>query len=163
MNFFDKLKNSPHYERLKNSVQYRFDRRQFLVMAAITAGYIMIAFLGASSGIKRDASVAIAFIFSLLFLGITLYFGFRWLEIFLYMDSYYFCQVKLEKLHTQVRGMVKFAVEFTDRHGKKLVRETDAMFSSDREPYVEDYNQKMVLVGYNEVTDRLVVIKRAEQ
>lgn len=162
MKFIQKIKESPHYERLKNSDQYRFDKRQFLVMAALSAGYILIAVLGATSGIKGDISVGISFFFSLIFLGATLYFGFRWLEIFLYMEHYTFCQVKMEKLHLLGRGIACFSVEFTDRRGKLQSRNTSNMFSSYRKPYVEDYNNKMALIGYNEKTDRLVVIGLAQ-
>ena len=158
MHFLQKIKDSPHYERLKKSAQYRFDRRQFLGMAAITFGYILLTLLSTSSGIKRDLSNAIAVIFSLAFLGATLYFGYRWLEIFLCMEHYIFCHVKMDNIHLRGRGYACFTVEFTDRQGKTQTRDTDNMFSSYREPYAETYNHQMALVAYNEKTDRLVVI-----
>jgi hypothetical protein len=65
----------------------------------------------------------------------------------------------MDKIHLHGRGIACFTVEFTDRQGKTQIRDTANMFSSQWEPYVEAYNNKMALIGYNKVTDRLVVIK----
>ncbi len=165
MHFFGKIKDSPNYERLKNSVQYRYDRWQFRIIGIFCAILIlpMLALLSLGIGVK-GAEVAVAFgiVYMLAMLCMVAYFAYHWLEIFRYMDSYIFCQVRLDQPHVAGRSGVKFTVEFTDRHGKLQKRDTDTMFSSHWEPYLEDYNNKIVLIGYNEETDRIVIIQRLD-
>jgi hypothetical protein len=81
-------------------------------------------------------------------------------EIFLHIDSYIFRQAQLDHPHVKGRGGTYYTVEFTDRNGKTLRRDTRAMFTSAAEPFLEDYNNKTVTIGYNEKTDRLVVLRR---
>ncbi len=160
MDFIRKIKESPHYERLKNSDQYRFDKRQCIIIGALTAFYGLACLLPmlSLSG-PAVASAALVVIFFLVFFCMFVYYTYQWLEIFLHMEHYTFCQVKMDRIHVHGRGMVRFTVEFTDRSGKTQTRDTAPMFSSEWKPYVEDYNNKMALVGYNEKTDRLIVIK----
>lgn len=162
-----KIKDSPHYLRLKESVEYRYDKKQFIMMASIFGGlyaFLLLMFLPLAGDTEYGAAITIIWLVfpGLFYLPILLYFAYRWLEIFLYIDSYMFCEVLLDQPHVQGRGGVKFTVAFTDRHGKQLKRETSTMFSSGAEPYLEDYNNQKVLIGYNEETDRVVVIKRLD-
>ena len=160
MNFIQKIKESPHYERLKNSAEYRYCRRQGILFTVIMLIYGLATFLPAFFlEDELDASFVILILFFLIFFGMWIYYCYRWLEIFLYMEHYTFCQVRMEKIHLQGRGIACFTVEFTDRQGRTQIRDTANMFSSQWEPYVEAYNNKMALIGYNEKTDRLVVIK----
>ena len=160
MNFIQKIKESPHYERLKKSVQYTYDRRQFIIIS-VCFGLIDLLFvpLGILAGeTSADASFVMCLFLGIGLFGVWLYYLYHWLEIFLRMDRYIFCQVRLEHPHTQYRGGTYYTVEFTDRQGNTIKRDTSPMFSSDWEPYLEDYNNKTVLIGYNEEMDRLVVI-----
>lgn len=165
MEFIHKIKDSPHYMRLKNSVQYRYDRKQFLVMSAFFAGLfvffvVMLLPLRGHSA-KSDASMTIGLLFLFfVYLPFLLYLAYRWLEIFLYIDSYIFCRVRLDQPHSAGRYGVYFTVEFTDRHGNRLQRDTARMFQSSSEPRLEDYNNQTVLIGYNEESDRVIVIER---
>ncbi len=162
MGFLQKIKDSPHYHRLKNSAQHRYDRRQFLIIS-VCFGIILLMFLPmlflVGDGGDPASFVLVVFLMMGYFL-VWLYFAYRWLEIFLYIDSYIFCRVQLDRPHVQGRGGVSFTVEFTDRHGNQLQRKTTAMFSSQWEPYLEEFNNQTVLIGYNEKNDRLVVIER---
>ncbi len=160
MNFFARIKSSPHYDRLKHSAEYRYSRRQCILFMMIMLFYGLVTFLPAFfiEG-ELDVSFGILVVFFMVFFGMWLYYCYCWLEIFLHMEHYIFCQVKMDKIHLHGRGTACFTVEFTDRQGKTQIRDTANMFSSQWEPYVEAYNNKMALIGYNEVTDRLVVIK----
>lgn len=163
MNFLQKVRESPNYTRLKNSEQYRYDKRQFIIISVVF-GIIFLLLLPAIVLVAGDASAAAAF-FLLLFLmmGYFLlwgYYTYHWLEIFRHMESYIFFQARLDQPHMNGRGGVSFTVKFTDRHGKPQQKETSKMFSSQSEPLLEDYNNQTVLLGYNEETDRLVLIAR---
>lgn len=163
MRFLQKIKDSPHYSRLKNSAQYRYDRRQLIIMS-VCLGIVllpMMVLLCLEFKIGNpDPSIVLAVFYVLFLVGALIYFAYHWLEIFLHIDSYIFCQVRLDQPHVQGRGGAYFTVKFTDRHGNQLQRDTSKMFSSNWEPYLEEYNNQMVLIGYNEKTDRLVVIQR---
>lgn len=163
----NKIKDSPHYSRLKESVEYRYARKQFLIALLCFGLGALILILPISLVVDaNDPSDAFAFagfaFTGIVYLCFIAYFTYRWLEIFLHIDSYIFCEVVLDQPHVEGRGGVKFTVTFTDRHGKHLKRDTGTMFSSHYEPYLEDYNNQKVLIGYNEETDRVVVIKRLE-
>ena len=163
MNFLDKIKNSPHYDRLKNSAQYKYDRRQFLIIGGcLCVPCLVMMWALAAMAETENPAIVLAFIYILFLLGMIGYFAYRWLEIFLYMDGYIFCQARLDQPHVSGRGGVSFTVNLTDRQGNPIQRETSKMFSSQWEPFLEEYNNKTVLVAYNEKTDRLVVIGLAQ-
>ena len=150
MNPIQKIKASPHYLRLKESVEYRYDRRQFVSISAVFGVYFLLILLSCLPLIHGSgAGVAWLFLFimAVIFLPFILYFGYHWLEIFLHIDSYIFCHVRLDQPHAEGRGGVKFTITFTDRHGKQLKRETSTKFSSHYEPYLEEYNNQKGLIG----------------
>ena len=161
MNFLEKIKDSPHIHRLKGSVQYRYDLKTLCIIG-ISFTIAMVPMLWAFVMLMKTENPAAVFVFFYLLLlaGMILYYVYRWLGIFLYIDHYQFFQATLDKPFAQGRGGVGFTVEFTDRHGNKLERKTSAMFSSQWDPILEEYNNQTVLLGYNEKTDRLVLIGR---
>jgi hypothetical protein len=163
MFFSRKIKESPHFQRLKESLDYTFEKRQVLILT-ITFGLIMLMFvpvliLGAQSA-NVMAGMAVVMLWFLTLVGIWAYTFHKWVEIFLHIDSYIFRQAQLDHPHVKGRGGTYYTVEFTDRNGKTLRRDTRAMFTSAAEPFLEDYNNKTVTIGYNEKTDRLVVLRR---
>ena len=165
MNPMQKIKDSPHYSRLKESVEYRFDRKQVIIMASVFGGYfllILLVCLPAVGNAAWDVLGVMMLIMLLIFLPIVAYFVYHWLEIFLRIDSYVFREVVLNRPQVATRGRVKYTVTFTDRHGKSLTRDTSRMFTSQTQPLLEDYNNQTVLIGYNEETDRVVVIQRLD-
>ena len=165
MNWLSQIKESPHYEHLKGSVDCRYARKQFILMS-VFVGVIMIPLvllfvLGCGNPTQAPVAVAMDFFLMLLVLGFWLHMGYCWLEIFLHMDSYIFFQAKLDQPHLETyrySSRVRFTVEFTDRQGKQRKRDTGAIFSSNTDPFLEEYNNKEVLLAYNEETDRLIVI-----
>lgn len=165
MNFLQKIRESPNYTRLKNSEQYRYDKRQFIIIS-VCFGIIFLLFLPMMILAAGSPSAAVAlFYLVLLVVGYFLvwaFYTYTWLEIFRHMDSYIFFQARLDQPHIHGRGGVSFTVKFTDCHGKQQQKETSKMFSSQWEPLLEDYNNQLVLMGYNEETDRLVLIDRVQ-
>ena len=164
MRWLKAVKDSPNYPRLKESVEYRFWKRELLGTSAVLGGIlflitlfclpILLDFDGAS-GIVLKGLLAIAAIY----LPIIGYYGYQWLAIFRHIDSYTFCETVLDRPHMSRYG-AGYTVEITDRRGSKLTRDTTKMFRSESEPYLEEYNNQKVLVGYNEETDRVAVICR---
>lgn len=165
MHWLQAIKDSPNYPRLKDSVQYRYDRKQFLIIAIFLGGLLLFLLLSLipllNHSEKSDASIAMGLLFIVFFCVPAIgYFAYHWLEIFLHIGSYTFCEVVFDKPHTGYRGGAYFTVEITDRLGNKHKKDTSQMFSSNWEPFFEDYVNQKVLVGYNSETDRLVVIRK---
>ncbi len=164
MNWLSGIKESPHYERLKASVQYKYDRRQFWIIGGMVALMLLmftpLLALEARDPYADASGSAFVVLWSLVMVGLALYFLYRWLEIFLYIDHYTFFQARLERAYLRHRGGVGFTVEFTDRQGNRREMQTSPMFSSQWEPVLEEYNNKEVLLAYNEKTDRLIVIRK---
>ncbi len=163
MHWLQSIKDSPNYPRLKDSVDYRYWRKQFLLMAGILGGAFLLTLLAVvpvmTEGDEGNAAAIMGLFFiAMVYLGLIAYFAYQWLVIFLHINSYTFCEVMLDHPHLHGRGAVSFSVEVSDRRGKKLIKETSKMFHSEAEPYFEEYNNQKVLVGYNEETDRIVVI-----
>ena len=132
---------------------------------SVFGGYfllILLVCLPAVGNAAWDVLGVMMLIMLLIFLPIVAYFVYHWLEIFLRIDSYVFREVVLNRPQVATRGRVKYTVTFTDRHGKSLTRDTSRMFTSQTQPLLEDYNNQTVLIGYNEETDRVVVIQRLD-
>ena len=169
MNPIQRIKASPHYSQLKGSVDYRYDKKQFLLIF-VSIGLLvlpilitLIVLLGRSGNSGAMYGMVWLMFLGFGYLMLLLYFAYRWMEIFLHIDSYIFCEVLLDQPHVVGRGSVKFTVTFPDSHGKQRTCDTSGMFSSGWEPYLEDYNNQTVLIAYNEVTDRVVVVKRIDE
>ena len=166
MLWLQRIKDSPNYPRLTNSVQYRFERKQFLIIAGILgAAYLFL--LPAALDLMlfepgRDGGIAILVMLSMVILPMIAYFAYRWLRLFLHIDAWCFSEAVLDKPHAGYRGGVYFTVEITDRRGNKKRVETANMFSSG-EPMLEDYVNKKVLIGYNEETQLVAVIRRMDE
>lgn len=164
-----KMKASPHYSQLKDSVDYRFDRKQFWIFTGISLPILLPLLILVIVTLSRSESPNVAFgimwcsFWGIAYLMLLAYFAYRWLEIFLHIDSYIFREVLLNQPHLVGRGGVKFTVTFPDSQGKQRTCDTGGMFSSGWEPYLEDYNNQTVLIAYNEVTDRVVVIQRIDR
>ena len=159
MNALHRIKESPHYPRLRKSVQFSYDRRHFLIIAICFAVLVLPFLALAAAGNEGTAGMAVLWL--LVLVGITLFYLYRWLEIFLYIDHYSFCTAQLLNPHTY-RAVVSYTITITDRHGNTFQRDTSRMFSSQQAPYLEEYNGRKVLIGYNEKTDRVVVIGLVE-
>lgn len=162
MKRLSEIKESPHYSRLKNSVQYRYDRRQFWIIGGMVA-FMLLMFaplmvLEARSQDTDPANVEFLILWGMVMAGLVLYFLYRWLGIFLYIGHYTFFQARLDRPYLRHRGGAGFTVEFTGRQGNRREMQTSPMFSSQWEPILEEYNNREALMAYNEKTDRLIVI-----
>lgn len=163
MNRISNIKESPHYEKLRASVQYEYDRRQFFIVGGIILLCLLMfvpLLISQVQGPYEDAAATLFMVFwCIVMVCVALYFLYRWLEIFMYMDSYHFFRAKLDRPYLRHRGGAGFTVEFTDCQGKRREMQTSPMFSSQWQPMLEEYNNKEVLLAYNEKTDRLIVIR----
>ena len=159
MDQIQKIKASANYLPLKESVQYRFDRTRFLIMA-FSFGFTLLLFL-----VTLPYDIDYAFTLGLVSLGllaVALHHARWWLGIFRHIDGYIFREVLLEHPRLAPRSGMYFTVCFHNSHGELIQRDTSSMFFSTEEPNWKEYNNQTVLIGYNEETDRVVVIKRID-
>ena len=165
MLWLQKIKDSPNYPRLKNSVQYRFERKQFLVIAGILGAAYLLGLMASLDLIRfepgRDGGIAILVMMSVMVLPMVAYFAYRWLRLFLHIDAWRFSEAVLDKPHAGYKGGVYFTVEITDRRGNKKQVDTANMFSS-AEPMLEDYVNQKILIGYNGETELVAVIQKLD-
>lgn len=167
MRFVQKIKASPHYPQLRGSLEYRHCRKAFFVSLALVCFFAIPTFLLlflSDGNVGNDGNMAFVFLAALFFAGYSIYCAYRWLQIFLHMDDYIFFTATLMKpivTHSRYSHSVSYSLTFPNAAGKIITRETASMFRNNSDPCLEDYNGKQVMVGYNEETDRLVVIGRA--
>ena len=165
MLWLQKIKDSPNYPRLKNSLQYRYDRKQFLIIAiALGALYLftlplILDLILYEPG--REGGIAALLLMSFITLPLIAWFAYRWLRLFLHIDVWCFSEAVLDKPHAGYKGGVYFTVTVTDRRGNKKLVDTTTMFFSS-EPRLEDYVNRSVLIGYNEETEVVAVIRRLD-
>ena len=165
MLWFQKIKDSPNYPRLKNSVQYRFERKQFLVIAGILGAAYLLGLMVSLDLIRfepgREGCIAVLLLMSFIILPLIAYVAYRWLRLFLHIDDWSFSEAVLDKPHAGYKGGVYFTVTVTDRRGNRRQVDTANMFSSG-EPMLEDYVNQKVLIGYNEETELVAVIQKLD-
>ena len=165
----NQIKKSPHYPLLRQSLEYRHCRKAFFVSLVFVVLFtVPTFFLVFSEGDRRGSDPELFFFFlvALAAIGYSIFRGYSWLQIFLHMEDYTFFTATLLKpivTHSRFHHSVRYSLTFPNMDGTVITRETASMFRNYADPCLEDYNGKQVMMGYNEVTDRLVVIKRAEQ
>ena len=161
MLWLQKIKDSPNYPRLKNSVQYRYERKQFLIIAIVLGALYLFMLLPILDLILsepgREGGIAALLLMSFITLPLIAWFAYRWLRLFLHIDDWSFSEAVLDKPHAGYKGGVYFTVTVTDRRGNRRQVDTANMFSSG-EPMLEDYVNQKVLIGYNEETELVAVI-----
>lgn len=160
-----KIKKSPHYPLLRQSLEYRHCRKNYFVSLTFailfTAPTFFILLLGGNQS-GDDLQIFFFLLVSLASVGYSIFCAYSWLQIFLHMDDYTFFTATLLKpivTHSRYHHSVRYSLTFPNMDGTIITRETASMFHNYADPCLEDYNGKQVMVGYNEVTDRLVVIK----
>ena len=162
MNWFQRIQESPHYNRLKNSIEYRYERRQLIISAVIMVIAELLSVARVFGYGLRDPAfevfVLVLVVLNMVFLPLLAYLGWRVLRIYRKIDSYTFCEAVLDRPRTGYKGAVSFRVELRTRSGATINRETHAIFGS-WETRLEDYVNKKVLVAYNEETDTVIVIQ----
>lgn len=168
MNRIQKIKDSPHYSQLRQSLEYHHCRKQFIVSSIICGVIVVPTVVLLCMGVDGSgagANMAMTLLLSMFFVGCWIYTAYRWLEIFLHMDDYVFFPAVLTKpivSHSRYTASVRYSLTFPNMDGQIITRETSSMFHNYNDPCLQDYNGKEVLIGYNEATDRLVVIGRVD-
>lgn len=166
MRVLNTVKDSANYPRLKQSLDYQFRKKQLTVSSIIAGAYLVFAILFTCIGSSRRGTEFALFqglVLSLVALGYWIYTVYELAELFFHINSYHFFEARLDQPHIEsgrYSSHARFTVTFQDRSGNQLSRATAAMFSSDRKPFFEDYNNQTVLLGYNKESDLLVVLHR---
>ena len=156
MHGLSQIKESPHYERIKNSLEFRAQRRSALVVWICTA--IMLLIYGAigSGGTARGVA---GFVMVILFMiPYSLYYVYRLTVLFWKIDHWVFSEAVLDKPHLGGKGGAWFTVTIRDRSGREIVKETSHIFGNVSEPVFEECVNKRALMGYNSETDTVAVI-----
>lgn len=161
MTWLSKIKESPNYARLRNSLEFRYVRRQALLIGIPCGIILLLAILVGAVGGDLSARSAFTFAMGLVFLlPVSAYYIYRLVSLFFSIDRYVFTEVLLDRPHMGGRYGAYFTVTVRDRSGRELQRDTSCMFGNMHEPCFDDCVNKKMLIGYNEETDRVVVIRR---
>ena len=163
MSFWSVLRQSPNYPQLKNSVEYNYCKKRILILAVAMLVFLVALLIpdqGDVNGVKQGILLVAGMVSLWLFFG---YGCWPMVEMFLHISDYYFTEVTLQDIHSVGRYGHYYIVEFNDRQGKLLRRNTSCMFHALSKPTLEEYNGKRVLIGYNSKTDRVVVIRKVSE
>lgn len=161
MKTWQEIKESPNYRRLKESVEMKFSKRCAILYAVLT-GFcaLMVAAPTALADDPAVAAMTITFMLMVL-LPFPIFYIYRIFKIYSHMDDYTFTECLLDKPHGGWgRDTMYFDVKVRDRFGAEIPTETHAIFATRGEfsPLLEDYINKKVVIGYNNVTEYVVVI-----
>ena len=155
-----RLKDSPNYENIVKSLDFRFGRRQTLGIAILAVLIILIA--RAKDPYATLDTMAPLLITYGIILGPTLLVCLiRWLDIFIKPDGYIFFTAVLDQPNPGYKRGIYYTIKGTDRKGRPIVANTRKMFDRIVPPTFEEYNNLKVLVGYNERTGRLIIVRKA--
>ena len=156
MRSLSEIRESPNYDRLRNSVEAKACTKDCVIVGILFAVFTLIMALPTNNAATQVLSW-LAYLF--LIFPFFLYAVYKLVEIFLHIDSYAFTEVVFDHPRLGYRGSMSFAVTLDDRQGRKLELETGPIFSHGS-PNFEEYVNQKVLVGYNDKTERVVVIKK---
>ena len=160
MLWLQKIKDSPNYPRIRNSVEFKAQRRHALFVWIVTAAVLLLAALtGPGKNPKSMVSLAIMLPFVILY---SLYYVYRVGVLFWKMERWSFSETTLDRPHMGYKSGAWFTVTVRDRSGRELEKETSKIFSTATEPIFEDYVNHKVLVGYNDETDTVAVIRKLD-
>ena len=157
MNWLPRIKESPNYDRLIQSVEFRATRRDALVVWIATAALLLLSGAGLSGG--RAKTMASFVVTILLMVPFSLYYVYRFVILFVRIERWTFTEAVLDKPHMGSRGSAYFTVTVRDRSGRELQRDTSSLFHSYSEPCFDDCVNKTALIGYNDETDTVAVIQ----
>ncbi len=163
MSFWSVLRESPNYPQLKNSVEYNYCKKRILILAVAILIFLVALLIpdqGDVNGVKQGILLVAGMVSLWLFFG---YGCWPMVEMFLHISDYYFTEVTLQDINRVGYYGYYYTVEFIDRQGTLLRRNTSCMFDTLSKPTLEEYNGKRVLIGYNSKTDRVVVIRKVSE
>lgn len=159
MRTLSQIRESPNYERLKNSVEVKSCVRDCLIFGIIVAIYTLLITIPIQSHGGTGDIAVLWLIYLLVFIPLFLYMVYKLVEVFLYIDCYSFTEVVLDRPRLGYRGAMGFTVTVRDRQGRELEADTRQIFSRSN-PNFEDYVNQRALIGYNNKTERVVVVKK---
>lgn len=153
-----RLKDSLNYQNIVSSLDFRYGRRQTLIMVITSAVAILVA------GLKYpdpDELRRFLIVWAVIMAPVTLWCLIRWLDIFIKPDGYIFFTAVLDQPNLGYKRGVYYTVKGADRAGRPIEANTRKIFSTLFSPTFEEYNNLKVLVGYNERTGRVIVVRKA--
>ena len=157
MNWLSRIKESPNYERIKNSLEFRAQWRGALTVWIFTA--VMLLFYGVF-GTGSSARGVVGFVIVILFMiPYSLYYVYRVAVLFWKLHCWSFCEAVLDKPHLGGKGGAWFTFTVRDRSGRELVKDTSHIFGNVSDPVFEDCVNKRALIGYNSESDTVAVIQ----
>ena len=156
MRSFSEIKESPHYQRLKNSVEFKAEWRSSLIVGIF---YLILLLLMFTVGSLNSAGTARAVIGAIIMIPCLLYQLYRLVRIFFHMESFTYTEAILDRPKQGYKGSMYFTVRIRDRSGREFDADTHSIFSRS-EPCFEDYVNQKVLIGYNNDTELVVVIQK---
>lgn len=160
MLWLQRIKDSPNYPRIKNSVEFKAQRRHALFVWICTAAVLLLAVLtGPGKNPKSTVSLAIMLPFVILY---SLYYVYRVGVLFWKMERWSFSETTLDRPHMGYKSGAWFTVTVRDRSGRELEKETSKIFSTGAGPIFEDYVNRRVLIAYNDETDTVAVIRKLD-
>ena len=155
MRALSEIRESPNYEQLKTSVEAKSCAQECLVSIFFLIVFAIPLFIGENT--SKTFMLWLMELFG--FLPLFLYTLYKLIEIFLWIDCYSFTEVVLDRPQQGYKGAMYFTVILRDRQGRELEVDTRQIFSRSS-PSFEDYVNQRALIGYNDKTERVVVVKK---
>ena len=160
MLWLQKLKDSPNYPRIRNSVELKAQLRQALFVWIATAVMLLLAAL---VGVGKTPKSTVSFVIIVLFMvPYSLYYVYRVGVLFWKIECWTFSETTLDRPHLGYKNAACFTVTVRDRSGRELEKETSHIFGTASDPVFEDYVNRRVLIGYNEETELVAVIQKLD-
>ena len=157
MHWLQKIKESPNYDRIRNSVEFKAQRRHALFVWIATAALLLLVGLTGVDGSAKNVMSFVVLI--LLAVPYSLYYVYRVGVLFWKIDRWAFSETILDRPHLGYKSSAWFTVTVRDRSGRELEKETSHIFSTTAEPIFEEYVNQRVLIAYHDETDTVAVIK----
>ena len=152
MRSISEIRESPNFQRLKNSVEFKSKLRTTLIIGCFFVILWLII-------LSAQEITIIEILFILISSGLIIYQLYRAFRIFSHIDSYTYTEALLDRPHLGNRGTRYFTVRIRDCFGREFDANTNNIFNRN-EPCFEDYIDQKVLIGYNNDTELVVVIKK---
>lgn len=150
-------------EEIRNSVEIKYNKNQVLFLLTLDIFLSVLFFVLLTPSIKFTSTVLILILlYNLIFLPFIAFYVYRIIHINRNYHNYLFQEVIFNEPHSHFRGSMFFTIEIIDENGKKIKKDTRAIFHSSYSfitPTFDDYINKKVLVGYNPQSDESVVIR----
>ena len=118
MLWLQKIKDSPNYPRIKNSVELKAQRRNALLVWIVTA---VLLLLTALTGVGKSPKSTVAFLMTAFFMiPYSLYYVYRVGVLFWKIERWAFSETTLDRPHLGYKSSAWFTVTVRDRSGREL-------------------------------------------